>query len=161
MTTRWTLTPGWPGRVAVLVPLGVYAFVYPFGLGLLLLGWLPPEAGWVGGALLAAQALAVTAWLALNYGAARAALAAAGIGVGAWALEAVGVTTGLPFGPYRYTEALGAWVGPVPAAIPCAWIASVGVAFFTARRLLPVRWAAGGLGIVLGAVLATLQDAVL
>src|SRR4051794_13180907 len=117
---RWKLAPGWAGRVAVLTPLGVYAFVYPFGLGLLLLGWLPAGAGGVGGALLAAQGLAVAAWLALNYGAARGLLAAAGIGVGAWMLEAVGVTTGLPFGSYRYTDALGAWLAPVPAAIPAA-----------------------------------------
>jgi uncharacterized membrane protein len=159
MTDRWRLAPGWPWRVAVLVPLGVYAFVYPFGIGLLLLGWLPPGAGWVGGALLAAQGLAVAAWLGLNYGAARGLLAAAGVGAGAWALEAVGVTTGGPFGPYRYTEALGAWLGPVPAAIPFAWIASVGAAFFTARRILPAgarAWAIGG-----GALLATVLDAVL
>ena len=36
--TAGRLTAGWPGRVALLVPLGVYAFVWPFGLGLLSLG---------------------------------------------------------------------------------------------------------------------------
>ena len=63
------LAPGWPWRMAVLTPLGVYGFVYPFGIGLLLFGWMPPEAGWVGGCLLAAQGLAMAAWCGLNYGA--------------------------------------------------------------------------------------------
>lgn len=130
---RGRLTAGWPGRVALLVPLGVYAFVWPFGLGLLSLGWMPSGAGWVGGVLLLAQGLAVTAWLALQVGPARAALIGGGIALAAWALEAVGVTTGLPFGPYRYTPALGVWLGPVPAAIPFAWIASVGSAYFLCR----------------------------
>jgi len=155
------LAPGWAGRVAVLTPLGVYAFVYPFGLGLLLFGWLPPAAAWVGGALLIAQGLAVAAWLALNFGATRGLGAAALVGVGAWALEAVGVSSGVPFGSYSYTPALGAGLGPVPAAIPFAWVAGIGAAFFTARRLVPSAWPAGWVPVAGGAALATLQDAVL
>jgi putative membrane protein len=119
--------------VALLVPLGVYVFVWPFGLGLLSLGWLPPGAGWVGGVLLAAQGFALTAWLALQVGPRRALGVGGGIALAAWALEAVGVVTGVPFGPYRYTPALGAWLGPVPAAIPLAWVASVGSAYFLCR----------------------------
>jgi len=129
----WPLAPGWPARLALLVPLGVYLFVWPFGLALLSLGWLPPGAGWVGGVLLIAQGLALTAWLALQVGPRRALLVSGGIALAAWALEAVGVTTGVPFGPYRYTPALGAWLGPVPAAIPFAWVASVGSAYFLCR----------------------------
>jgi uncharacterized membrane protein len=91
------LAPGWPWRLAVLTPLGVYGFVYPFGIGLLLFGWMPPEAGWVGGCLLAAQGLAMAAWCGLNYGAARGLGAALIIAVVAWALEAFGVTTGAPY----------------------------------------------------------------
>ena len=155
------LAPGWPWRLAVLTPLGVYGFVYPFGIGLLLFGWMPPEAGWVGGCLLAAQGLAMAAWCGLNYGAARGLGAAGHIAGAAWALEALGVTTGVPFGAYRYSPALGAMLGPVPAAIPFAWIATVGAAFFTARGALPARLAAGALPVWLGAALATLQDAVL
>ncbi len=139
------------------MPFGVYAFIYPFGIGLLLLGWLPPGAGWVGGVLLAAQGLALAAWCALNFGASRGLLAAGGIALAAWLLEAAGVSSGLPFGAYRYSPALGAWLGPVPAAIPCAWVASVGAAYFTARRLLPAPLAAASLG----AALATLYDVVL
>ena len=131
--TAGRLGPGWPGRVALLVPLGVYVFVWPFGLGLLSLGWLPPGAGWVGGVLLIAQGLALTAWLALQVGPGRALLVGGGVALAAWALEAVGVLTGVPFGPYLYTPALGAWLGPVPAAIPFAWVASVGSAYFLCR----------------------------
>jgi putative membrane protein len=149
----------------LLVPLGVYAFVWPFGLGLLSLGWMPPGAGWVGGVLLGAQGLALTAWLALQVGMGRALVVAGGIALAAWALEAVGVTTGLPFGPYRYTSTLGAWLGPVPAAIPFAWVASVGSAYFLSRFwILDFRFRTGAKKsqtILLAALLATALDGVL
>ncbi len=154
-----SFTPGWVGRVALWTPLGVYAFVYPFGIGLLLFGWLPPSAGWVGGALLMAQGLGMAAWLELNAGRGRGLALAVAIAGAAWALEAVGVTTGVPFGRYSYSAALGVWLGPVPAAIPFAWIASVTAAWGTARLLLPTRRAA--LVAAVAAVLATGQDAVL
>jgi uncharacterized membrane protein len=157
----WRLTAGWPGRVAALAAFGVYAFIYPIGIALLVFGWLPPGAGWVGGALLIAQGIAVAAWFGLNFGWARALATAALIAGGAWALEATGVTTGRPFGAYHYTPELGAWLGPVPLAIPLAWVASVGAAYFTARRLLPAAWRAGWRPVILGAALATAQDAVL
>ncbi len=165
------LVPGWAGRVALLVPLGVYAFVWPFGLGLLSLGWMPPGAGWVGGVLLLAQGLALVAWLALQVGAGRALMVGAGIAGAAWLLEAVGVTSGIPFGPYRYTAALGVWLGPVPAAIPFAWVASVGSAYFLARFWIldfGFWWndphaarRSPPIAIVLGALLATALDGVL
>lgn len=37
--------------------------------------------------------------------------------------EFIGVTTGVPFGPYNYTSALGPEIGPVPIAIPLIWCA--------------------------------------
>lgn len=37
--------------------------------------------------------------------------------------EFIGVTTGIPFGPYNYTSALGPQIGPVPVAIPLIWCA--------------------------------------
>lgn len=38
------------------------------------------------------------------------------------AAELAGTTTGLPFGPYRYTDGLGAkWLGHVPVLIPISW----------------------------------------
>jgi putative membrane protein len=38
-----------------------------------------------------------------------------------WLVEAIGTETGWPFGDYRYTEALGPHLGPVPILIPMAW----------------------------------------
>jgi len=38
-----------------------------------------------------------------------------------WAYEQVGVTTGLVFGAYHYTDYLGAKLGDVPLLIPLAW----------------------------------------
>ena len=38
-----------------------------------------------------------------------------------WAYEQVGVTTGLVFGAYHYTDYLGARLGDVPLLIPLAW----------------------------------------
>lgn len=38
-----------------------------------------------------------------------------------WGAEALGTTTGWPFGQYAYTETLGPKLGPVPLVIPLAW----------------------------------------
>ena len=38
-----------------------------------------------------------------------------------WLVEAVGTTTGVPFGDYSYADRLGPALGPVPAVIPLAW----------------------------------------
>ncbi len=153
------LRPGWPGRVAVAVPLGVYCFVYPIGLVLLVAGWLPPEAGWVGGVLLTAQAVALVAAWGVAAGAARALGAGLVLAGAGWALEAAGVTAGVPFGAYHYTGALGPALGPVPWAIPAAWVGVVGAAWGTARRGLG-RWGSGAV-VLGGAVLATALDAVI
>lgn len=39
-----------------------------------------------------------------------------------WGAEAIGTTTGWPFGSYDYTDNLGAKLGPVPLVIPLAWL---------------------------------------
>jgi putative membrane protein len=51
--------------------------------------------------------------------AARYALIAVGAG---WIAEAIGTTTGWPFGAYDYTDSLGPKLGPVPLVIPLAWL---------------------------------------
>jgi len=50
-------------------------------------------------------------------------LAASGglIAAGAWAVEALGIATGLPFGEYHYTALLQPQLGGVPVIIPLAW----------------------------------------
>ncbi|MDX9759942.1 MAG: carotenoid biosynthesis protein [Bacteroidota bacterium] len=42
--------------------------------------------------------------------------------IGTWAIEALGVATGFPFGTYEYTDALGWKVLGVSIVIPFAWL---------------------------------------
>lgn len=49
-----------------------------------------------------------------------------------WLAEYIGHRTGLPFGRYSYTDALGPQVGGVPMQVPAAWL-----------MMLPPAWAAG------------------
>jgi putative membrane protein len=53
-----------------------------------------------------------------------------------WALEEVGVRTGLVYGPYHYSDMLGAKLGEVPILIPLAWFMMIYPAWMTARALL-------------------------
>jgi uncharacterized membrane protein len=55
-----------------------------------------------------------------------------------WAFEEAGVVTGLVYGSYRYTSALGPWVGSVPVLIPLAWFA-LAYATFTVVDIVG-RW---------------------
>ena len=54
--------------------------------------------------------------------------------------ELAGTTMGLPFGEYRYTEALGAkWLGHVPLVIPLSWFYMAIPSYALARAALPER----------------------
>lgn len=54
------------------------------------------------------------------------------------ASELAGTTVGLPFGPYRYTDALGAkWLGHVPLLIPLSWFFMAVPSYALARAALP------------------------
>ena len=54
---------------------------------------------------------------------------------GGFAVEALGVATGLPFGAYTYADSLGPLVAGVPAIIPLAWTMMAYPAYAVARRL--------------------------
>lgn len=54
-------------------------------------------------------------------------IAMAVIFVGTWAVEALGVATGFPFGEYEYTDALGWKVLGVSIVIPFAWLLVIAV----------------------------------
>src|SRR6476469_1116203 len=77
---------------AVLLPFGVFCFVYPFAMLLLSFDWMPFGMEWMSSLLLAMLGLATWAWLWLNFG-----LMGAGLGgvifTAGLALEYVGVTT--------------------------------------------------------------------
>ena len=52
--------------------------------------------------------------------------------------ELAGTTVGLPFGPYRYTDGLGAkWLGHVPALIPLSWFFMALPSYAIARWRFP------------------------
>ena len=61
--------------------------------------------------------------VAATEGLARARISAAIIVAGSTIVEWMGAQSGLPFGPYRYTDAFGPQVlGVLPIAIPLAWL---------------------------------------
>jgi len=87
--------------------------------------------------------LPIVVWLAFHrqLGAARGwAFAAWGMLVGASA-ELLGTTTGVPFGPYSYSDFLGPKIlGHVPYAIPASWYSAGLLSFGFASAAGLVRW---------------------
>ena len=78
----------------------------------------------------AAQAAAVLLVLGEAWGWRRTLLTALATGVLAWAIEALGSSTGFPFGHYDYTASLQPQLRGVQLVIPLAWL-----------MMLPVAWA--------------------
>jgi len=56
--------------------------------------------------------------------------------IGAWAIEVVGVHTGLPFGRYEYSDMLQPQLGDVPVLIPFAWLMMLPPAWAVAEAIL-------------------------
>ena len=65
-------------------------------------------------------------------------------GGGGLAAEAVGVSTGLPFGEYDYTGTLGPELLGVPLVIPLAWVMMAWPAYLVGARLTRTRAARVG-----------------
>ncbi|MGI9198017.1 MAG: carotenoid biosynthesis protein [Candidatus Nanopelagicales bacterium] len=61
---------------------------------------------------------------------------AAGIG---WAMEAIGVRTGIPFGPYSYADSLGPLLLGVPVLVMMAWAMMAYPCLLAGRRLSSTR----------------------
>jgi len=89
----------------------------------------------------------------------RAGLAVAALATYAYAVEAVGVQTGLPYGEFHYGVDLGPMVGGVPLALPVLFVPLVANAWLLALLLRPDAGALGRLP--LAAALVLLVDAVL
>jgi putative membrane protein len=83
-----------------------------------------------------AQAGATLAALARGWSLRRILAGAGLILVGAWLVEAIGSTTGFPFGSYTYTDALQPQVGSVPLLIPLAWLMMLAPAWAVAEGIL-------------------------
>lgn len=127
---------------AVIVPFGVFCFVFPFAMLLLSLDLMPFGMEWMSSLLLAMLGMSAWAWLWLNLGNRGLVLGGAIFGLGVL-LEYAGVITGMPFGSYRYTGVLVPGLpGGVPLAIGFAWLFIVVGGLFTARHVvfrLPLR----------------------
>ncbi len=123
-------------RLAIVVLLGIYLFVYPFGILLMALDIVPAWGTWMGGALLIIQGSIMGLWLIANH-AGRGLLAALLILVVSWAIEHMGVITGFPFGGYHYTDTLNLKIfDVVPLAVPFAWLMVVPTAVGITEYLL-------------------------
>jgi putative membrane protein len=59
---------------------------------------------------------------------------------GGFAVEAVGVATGAPFGDYVYADSLGPRLAEVPLVVPLAWLMMAYPAYVAAVRLAPPPW---------------------
>jgi uncharacterized membrane protein len=72
--------------------------------------------------------------------------------------ELMGTTSGIPFGEYRYTEALGAkWLGHVPIVIPLSWFFMALPSYALARAALPGA-GRGAARVLLGSLLLLSWD---
>ncbi len=123
-----------------------------WGLGALIV-WLAvmiatPIAGWVGGegtfpmmATLGVLAQSAAVIMALVVALPRRTFISivAVVFIGTWAVEAVGVATGLPFGHYHYTNALQPQLAGVPLLIPLAWLMMLGPAWAVADAIYDRR----------------------
>jgi putative membrane protein len=144
----------------MLTAFGVYCWIYPSSVILVMLDGVPPGAEWMASFMLVVGGLVAASWVTLNYGLKPGLLASGGLfGLGLL-VEAVGVATGFPFGRYSYTNVLSPKLLGVPVGIIFAWLMVVLAVFFTTRYLLGnlrphwPRWA----GPVIAAALALASD---
>lgn len=65
-------------------------------------------------------------------------IAVAAVAIASWAIEALGVRTGFPFGAYAYSDQLGMHLpGGVPWTIPVSWATATLSAHLLVSKLLP------------------------
>lgn len=125
-----------PIRVFMLTAFGVYCWIYPSSVVLVMLDRVPPDTAWMASFMLIVGGLVAASWVSLNFGLKRGLLASGALfGLGLL-VESVGVATGFPFGRYSYSDVLSPKVIGVPIGINFAWLMVVLSAFFTTRYLL-------------------------
>jgi uncharacterized membrane protein len=125
------------------------------------LGWEAMVSAVILGVL--AQVFAVMAILWQAWGAAKTLAVSAAVVALSWAAEALGSTTGLPFGTYGYTSALQPQLLHVPVLIPLAWLMMLPPAWAVAQAIstnLALRWRASAF-ITLSALAMTAWDLLL
>ncbi|MEM7383454.1 MAG: carotenoid biosynthesis protein [Verrucomicrobiota bacterium] len=97
-------------------------------------------------------------WLTARfYGWKKALYPASVIAIGSSVAEAIGATTGFPFGPYHYSDAFGLRIaGILPFTIPLAWYAVVAGSLGCARYFF--KGATTRVHLLISATFATLTD---
>lgn len=84
---------------------------------------LPVDERWAGSGMLFLEGVIALLWIVIAYTWRHAVRFALVVLPSAFVIEFVGVTVGLPFGPYHYTEALAPSIASrVPAPITAAWL---------------------------------------
>ena len=82
-----------------------------------------------------------------------------------YALEEIGVRTGLVYGRYHYSDMLGAKIGHVPVLIPFAWFMMIYPSWIVARAILrgldTTSWSAIVAQALVAAIVMTAWDAVM
>lgn len=148
------------GQLVLFSLFGIYCFIYPSSLFLLITGTVPDGTEWMASLMLVLVGLIATLWVMLNYGLVRGFSAAFAMLSGGFVVEAVGVSTGFPFGQYEYTDVLSPKLLVVPIGITFAWLMMVLSSFFTARFIVERLWPQRGLRtvILLSTSLALLSD---
>ncbi len=105
-------------RRSIAILAAVYAFLWAGGVfSYVALGGPPSGSEWAAPAF-----LVVAAGLVVLASDRSDRLALAGVALLGWLSELLGVHTGFPFGPYRYTAVLGPSVAGVPLVMTAAWV---------------------------------------
>jgi putative membrane protein len=155
-TTHAAVTPralkGWR-RAALWTTLAVFAVLWVGGVLSAWLGVEREDAGRLASLFLLTAALVVL----LGEGTGRGAASLACVALLGFAVEALGVRFGLPFGRYVYTDALQPQMLGVPFVMGPAWMVLVAFAQDATGRLRMSGWKAT----VLAALLTTATDLVI
>lgn len=102
--------------------IGWYVIWFLVGLLFLATGWKPLFNHWEDMLFLALAGVVLFLHLQPLLGLRRTLAAFVWVALVSGVIEAVGATTGFPFGPYHYTETMGPRLGGLlPVAIPFAW----------------------------------------
>ena len=144
--------PRWR-RAALAVAVAVFAVLWVGGVASPWLGRGRGDEGPLASLFLSLAGLIVL----LGARTRRGAVALGGVALFGFAVEAVGVRTGLPFGAYAYTDVLRPQLLGVPLVMAPAWMALVAYACdFAARLRLPPR-----LAVIFAALWTTAADLVI
>lgn len=142
--------------------IGALWFFYPFGFPFVAFGLLPQQFSWTGSLVIALYALAALGSELRARSPVRPLAAFAVLSSALFLVEYVGVTTGVPFGPYVYTDVLGGRAAGVPLAMALAWYVTVVSTWRIAQRLVERPAGRDAVRVaLLGAVLTVILDVAL